>query len=269
MLRGSTKEAVRRLEEMKQATILRYLSNINLEKDSDLYDEMMVHFANGELNDYFSSSVLDALEEDDRENVCELANEFISLCFYMGESDYWSDSIDCVSNEDYELIALKIFDNYDFLLEVARDGKREALEQMKSFADKNGYTENSVLDLLRNTFNNDQLLKTVLVEMSNEDSLYDVFTTSQKAELCRFPEGTVFIYDDGEVALKNPLEVARALIATFDGEDYSDASLSEIKKMLAKLPADLVVEYISDDYIGEYGHYIKNEEISQKKKSMR
>lgn len=276
MLRGSVKDSVKRLEDMKQATILRYLSNINLDKEYDLYDEMMAHFVDGTLNDYFTSPVLDNLAEDDMEDVCSLANEYMSLCFYAGSSEYWADSIDGVSIDDYELITLKIFDNYDFLLEVARDGGKEVLEQMKTFQDKAAYTESSVIDLLRNSFTDDKLLKDVLIEMGHEDSSYSVFTDIQKAELCKFPEGTLFTYDDGKAILRNPLELLENLITDFNEVNYSEEdidyhsdNLSNLRKKVSKIPIESVIEYVSDEYVGEHGHYKDMDKITKNTGVMR
>ncbi len=269
MLRSNVKESVKRLEELKQATLLRYLNNINLENNSDLYNEIMVHFANGELDDYYSSPIIDDLSEEEKNDLYNLSHEFMSLCFYTGESEYWAKSIDCVPWDDYELIALKIFDNYDFLLEITRDGKRETLEQMKIFQTKSGYTKTSVIDLLRNSFSNDQLLKTILIEMSKKDSLYNVFTDKQKAELCRFPEGTLYT-SDGKI--KNPLEFALELKDEFDDKEekaYIDVSssaalFSELKKIFEKTPIELIIADVSDRYVSQYG-YFNGDEVRGKR----
>lgn len=277
MLKENVKESVKRLEDMKQATILRYLSKINLEKNYYLYDEMMVRFARGEIDDYFSSSILDNLDEDYKEDVCKLANDYRSLCFYAGEGEYWGDSVDDVPTDDYELIALKIFDNYDFLLEMARDGGGEVLDQITKFQKCVGYQESSTIEVLRNSFGDDQLLKSVLLEMSREESLYEVFTDVQKAELCRLPEGTIFTYEGGEANLRNPLELAVALKSFYDeveeeekdNDNISDDLFSQLKESLAKLPVELVISHASDDYVREHGHYSENEKSHQKGKSMR
>lgn len=275
MLKENVKESVKRLEDMKQATILRYLNSINLEKDYYLYDEMMVRFARGELADYFSSSILDELAEDHKEDVGNLADEYRNLCFYAGEGEYWADSVEGVPVDDYELIALKIFDNYDFLLEIARDGGKEVLDQIKKFQKCFGYQESSTIEVLRNSFGDDFLLKTVLLEMSKEENLYGVFTDVQKAELCRLPEGTLFTYEDGEAKLRNPVEIALTLKSFYsDSEnkkiDFDSENLfSQLRKEFSKLPIELVISDVSDDYVKEHGHYVENEKSNQKGKSMR
>lgn len=274
MLKGSVKEAVKRLEDMKQITILRYLSNINLERDKDLYDEMISHFAAGELEEYFSSPALESLTESEAREVRSLAANYLSLCFYEGDKEYWADSIDDVPSNDFELIVLKLFDNYDFLLEIARDGNEEVLQQMQSFQNCVGYGGGSVIELMRNSFNNDSLLKQILIAMSREDSLYSIFTNDQKAELCRFPAGTLYTYDNGEVVVNDPVDLAVELVNVFDdyrgkNVDYDAiAETNKFKRIMAKLPIELIVSSVSDAYVMEHG-MLGETMVNQKGKGMR
>lgn len=217
------KESTKRLEDLKQATLVNYLDDINLDDDRSLYDEMMHHFVEGDLDDEFSSSIFDDMEMDDKKSLQDLARKYMSLCFYDGDVENWSDSVETIPL-DYDLISLKLFDNYNFLLMIARDGGEAALKELKKFQKCAGYHENAVIDYLRNTFLSDTILRKVILDMTKKDSLYKVFTAEQRASLCRFPEGTLysFNWDDERIKFSSPLALALEINKRITGEEFED-----------------------------------------------
>lgn len=217
------KESTKRLEDLKQAILVNYLDEINLDDNKSLYDEMMHHLVNGDLDDEFSSSVYDGMEIDDKKELQDLVRKYISLCFYDGDVSNWVDSIEHVPL-DYDFIALKLLDNYNFLLEIARDGGEKALKELKKFQKCEGYHESSVIDYLRNTFLSDAILRKVILSMSKKDSLYKVFTDNQRASLCRFPEGTLYTFDweNRKVRFSSPLVLALNINKRISGEEFED-----------------------------------------------
>ncbi len=221
----NVKEATKRLEDLKQATLINYLDDINLDDDKSLYDEMMYHFVEGDLDDEFSSSVFVDMEIDDKKELQDLARKYISLCFYDGDVNNWSDSVEVIP-KDYELVSLRLFDNYNFLLEIARDGGEKALQELEKFQSCEGYHENAVIDYLRNTFLSDAILRKIILDLSNKDSVYKVFTEEQRASLCRFPEGTLYFFDlDNEVVkFSTPLMLALEINKRITGEEFEAVS---------------------------------------------
>lgn len=217
------KESTKRLEDLKQATLVNYLENIDLSDDRALYDEMMYHFVEGDLDDEFYSSIYDGLEIDDKKSLQDLTRKYISLCFYDGDVNNWVDSVENVPL-DYELIAMKLFDNYNFLLRIARDGGEDALKELKRFQKCEGYHENAAIDYLRNTFLSDTILRKIILEMTKKDSLYKVFTVEQRASLCRFPEGTLysFDFDNEKVKVSSPLSLALEINRRVNSEELKD-----------------------------------------------
>lgn len=257
----SVKESAKRLEELKKATLFKFLDEIDLDEDISLYDVMIKHFSNGELDDSFYSPVFKSLSDTDKKKLMSLAHEYLPLCFYQGDSEYWLDSIEGVSVNDFDLIALKLLDNFNFLLSVAKDGGRDALEQMKKFQNCEGYSESSVVEYLRNTFAADEILKAILIEMSKKDSLYNVFTDEQKASLCSFPEGTLYFFDGNSgVKFSSPIFLAVEINQRITGENMTveETSLEllfkDLVEALRKEPSfSEVVSDMSFDYASKYG----------------
>jgi len=257
----SVKESAKRLEEMKKATLLRFLDEIDLDDEISLYDAMIEHFTNGELDDCFYSPVLKGLSDTDKKKLMSLTHEYESLCFYQRSADYWLDSIEGVSINDFDLIALKLLDNYNFLLDIAKDGGKETLEQMKKFQDCDGYSDCSVVEYLRNTFAADEILKAVLIEMGKKDSLYNVFTDEQKANLCSFPEGTLYFFDGNSgIKFSSPILLALEIHQRITGDNLDNTDKSseflfkELAEALRKEPSfHEVVTDMSFDYANKYG----------------
>ena len=123
-------EGIKRLEKLKQETILRYTADIDYDQDLSLYDVMIEHFAKGDLDDAFDSSYLEGMSEQERKELFNLTREFVGLCFSKGDADYWLDSLEDTPVADYSLIAYSIFNSFDFLLGLAKEGGRDALEQL-------------------------------------------------------------------------------------------------------------------------------------------
>ena len=257
----SVKESTKRLEEMKKTTLLKFLDEIDFDDEISLYDVMIEHFTNGELDDSFYSPVFKGLADTDKKKLTSLAHEYLPLCFYQGNYEYWLDSVEGLSINDFDLIALKILDNYSFLLGIAKDGGKEALEQMRKFQDCDGYSDCSVVEYLRNTFASDEILRAVILEMSKEDSQYNVFTDEQKASLCSFPEGTLYFFDGNSgIKFSSPIFLALEINQRITGENLdskeksADILFKELADALRKEPSfNEVVTDMSFDYANKYG----------------
>lgn len=198
-------EGIKRLEKLKQETILRYTADIDYDQDLSLYDVMIEHFAKGDLDDAFDSSYLEGMSEQERKELFNLTREFVGLCFSKGDADYWLDSLEDTPVADYSLIAYSIFNSFDFLLGLAKEGGRDALEQLVALRACKELRDTALVTYLSNTFIDDNVLSKVLLEMSSKGSYYDIFTDEQKGILLNYPEGTLYAYGDDEIRITSPL----------------------------------------------------------------
>lgn len=185
-------ESAKRLEQMKQATILNCLADIDLDSDLDLYDTMIHIFTEGKIDDAFYSPMFKDMDMPLKRELLDKGKKYLPLCFFGGSPDYWVDSIEGSSFEDPDLICGKILDNYNFILEVIKDYGEDILELLNRIQKTKMFSSNVLIDYLRNVFDDDDLLKEVLLEMTKKDGDYSDFTDSQKAILFMYPEGILF-----------------------------------------------------------------------------
>ena len=209
------KVCVERLENLKQVTILDYLNEIDFDNKKSLYDVMMKHFFEGELDDVFIFSYLSNLEEKEKREIFELARKYQALCFYLGDFSYWADSIGGVYLSDYEFVSQKLLDHYDFLLGLIYDGGEQVLKMLMHFVETMS-KKGSVLDFLRNSFVNDEILKEIIIEMSREDGIYQRFSIEEKEVLCRYPEGVLYLENKDSIEKVSVEEIQNKIQQEFD-----------------------------------------------------
>ena len=210
-----------RLEILKQETILRNLKDINLDNPSDLYEKMIRNFFSGVLDEEFLSTSLEKVAEEQKKEIFALARKYRDLCFYKGDITYWKDSIGGIYLSDLDLVCMKIFDNFDFLLDLANEGGETVLKQLSLFQKGTMSEKGSVIDFLRSTFQNDKMLKSILIDMSKEHGPYYLFNNEQKEILCTYPEG--IIYKKGKTP---PKEIAKEICQVVKQE----LSMKELSK---------------------------------------
>jgi len=246
-------EATKRLEDMKQATLLNYLDDIDFNNNLSWFDEMMKHFYQGDLSQSYYSSLFEKMSKEEKEKLLNLTSEYISLCFTDGDVLKWRNSVENVVVDDYDLICLKIFDNFNFLIEVSKSGGREALDLLKSFQNYEGFSNGAVIESLRNTFVTDSVLISVLVRMAQKDSMYNLFTDQQKAVLCCYPEGTLYSYDDKDlVKITPPLTLIAGITSRVTGAEATDKdALKTAVKNISSFQD--VVSEMSIEYVRKYG----------------
>ena len=183
--------AVRRLSDLKDQAIVMSLETMDCEDKLALYDSIFNLFAHGELDNQLESYVFDGMSEDDRVKLIKLVGDHRGLVFYKGLGEYWLDSLEGYAVSDNEIITYSIFDNYDYLLDLGRRGGNRVLQQLEKFQNT-GYINSSVVEYLRRSNLDDEVLTSILLEMSREDSLYNIFTDEQKCVLLGNPYGNLF-----------------------------------------------------------------------------
>ena len=206
------KNAVNRLLNLQAAVIKKFNDSIKYDEDKDrgiiLSDAIFEHLVTGELNEDYQTEALNGLKAEEKNNLLNLVNQYKDIMFYEGDASCWRKSSE-KHIEDYTMIATDVLDNYDFVIELAKVGGVNALNLLRDMKDCDGYSEYSVVERLRNTFGNDELLQKVLLEMSKDNNLYNIFTTEEKAELLDYPLGTLYFYKDEKTAvISNPIQLA-------------------------------------------------------------
>ncbi len=245
---------VQRLERLKQATILNYLDSINLNHPMELYDTMMKHLLKGDFDFDFLSDSLLGIDEEEKQEIFQLVRRYKNLCFYMGDASYWADSIEGVYLTDLDLVCMKLLDNFDFLLGLARDGGEDALKLLSSFLTGDMSVNGSVVDYLRNSFINDTVLKEVIIEMAKEDGMYKGLSDIQKEVLCTFPEGTLYHIKGDKVQMINSDELVKKIQTSYFGSEIEDfKDLESLSKLLSN--EESFENVILDIYYLENGGY--------------
>jgi hypothetical protein len=227
--------SVKRLEHIKQETILKYLETVDLDSIMGFYDSMVDHVFNGDLDHEFLSKSLMGLDTEEKSEIFQLARRYKGLCFLMGDSAYWADSIDGVTLSDVDLVCMKLFDNYDFLLGLAKDGGEQTLKSFNAFNKGSFSTSGSVIDSLRTIFGDDDTLKDILIEMSKEDGKYQGLTNRQKEILCTYPEGVLFDRKKDKIQILPREEIIKRIQNVYFGTESEEFNTFE---KLGKLFAD-------------------------------
>ncbi len=240
--------AVNRLLDLQEAVIRMFNDSINYEDDEDrtiaLNDAIFEHLTTGELNDDYQTYALRGLNVEEKNRILNIVNSYKDIIFYDGDPTCWAESSERFI-EDFTMIATEVLDNYDFVIELAKVGGVNTLNFLRELKDQDGYSDYSVVERLRNTFGNDELLEKVLLEMTKDNNLYNIFTTSEKAELLDFPLGVLYFNKDEKTAIiSNPLVIAVELYnrANFDDKELTDDNAS---KLLSDITA-----YLRDNDFG-------------------
>ena len=246
--------AVRRLSDLKDQAIVMSLETMDCEDKLALYDSIFNLFAHGELDNQLESYAFDGMSEDDRVKLIRLVSDHRGLVFYKGQSEYWLDSLEGYAVSDNEIITYSIFDNYDYLLDLGRRGGNRVLQQLEMFQNT-GYINSSVVEYLRRSNLDDEVLSTILLDMSREDSLYNIFTDEQKCVLLGNPYGNLFTTSEAGVVVRSPIDIAVDLYKETYGKDISidkDNGLDVVRglrEFLLTADIDQSVSERSDDYV--------------------
>lgn len=183
----------KRLVRLLDATLLYHCEEITLLDDTSLYDAMFKYLEEGELDRVFLCPKLKDASKEERKKALDIARKHSYLCFYEGNRNFWEDSAEGYKPGFFsEFIAEEILDNYNFLVELAHEKGETAVEELTNFVSEEMAIESSVVDYLRNTFNNDNLLKVVLDTTSREDSIYGDLTPKRKRILYRYPKEVLY-----------------------------------------------------------------------------
>lgn len=267
------KRRIERVIKLLNETILRYTDIIDYDDELSQYDIMMRHFVNGDLDDVFLTDVTDDMNSLEKKELFKLVRQYYGLCFKNGSVDNWLESMEGMPIVDYVIVAEQILDSYDLLLGLAKNGGKDVLEQLSALSKSSEFGDAALIQYLRNTFITDELLSTILIDMSSEDSLYNMFTNEQKAILLNYPEGTLYSYDRDSLNITYPLLLAVRMYNDLEGgviDSIDDDNAMELVGNLKKYfsgEVDFLDEVIllSD----RYRDYFRKQNITLNNNSMK
>ncbi len=255
----TVKKNSERLETLRKLTLEKYLDEIeDLNNEMLLYDIMFHHLVVGDFSSDYEFPILSGSSKEEKKEILELMKKYGGLCFYNESADNWIDSIEALRTVDYELISARILDNYEFLMFVAKFGDEIALEELAKLKTIEGYNDSSVIEFLRNTFCNDEVLFKILLNMSSKNSLFKVFTDEQKGTLLKYPEGVLYFYDNNSIKMVSPLFLAME-ICNRQGDNVSIQDREDIERVCLDVTSKLreisrddfseVIMDLSDNYV--------------------
>lgn len=227
---------------LKDTTILRYTKDIDFNDDS-FYLILLEHLLNGDLDDVYTNSILDNLSLEDKNNVLFDARKFSHLIFVNGDYKKYDESIECPNTEEKDYLLIKILDNYDFLIRLIVFNKEIVLEIEKNKNDL-GYGYYSVIEKLRNNFNNDEVLIEAMSRLIKEDKDHILFNSENRVLLYSYPLGVMFIKQNDKYRVFSPIEIA-SIIYNFSSKEK--VSMEDINNN--PLMIDHISKYLNDNLI--------------------
>jgi len=233
------------LEFLKQKTILNNLASIDLDNKIDLYDKLMAEFAAGNLDSVFVSPALDGLSTEESKELLKQARKYIALIFSRGDIQRWLESVEGVTLGDYELVCMKILNNFNFLLQQLRSDRKHALDRLMNFREFGFGDESSVIERLRCGFYSSEALDKVLEELANNDGEYSRFSDEHMSILCTMPEGTLYTFDENKKpVLYNFIDIQQLIV--FKMEELEIDELTE--NYFKKAASEVFMDYSGDMY---------------------
>ncbi|MBR6949352.1 MAG: hypothetical protein IKH54_04115 [Bacilli bacterium] len=220
---------VHSLEKLKNTVITNYLSDIDIDNELDIYDKVVRHFFNGDLDNYYDNKLFDNVSYESKIDILNNVRKYNTLCFYNKDINNWLDSVDSIPIEDYNLITYQIVDNFDFLLRLYLYGGEDSLRLLDDYSNSNFANKDlcAVEDVKRN-FVTDEILFSTFKELSSNNSYYDVFTKNEKNALIRYAEGTMYFYDNDKIVINSPLALLLELYYRLNGETYDISNKNDI-----------------------------------------
>ncbi len=119
---------------------------------------------------------------------------------------------------------MRILDNFDFLLSIAKKGGEDVLKEIFKLQSTNYLNRKILIDYLRKIFNDDDLLQLFLLELTDNNGKYNPLSIPFKAILCLYPEEVIFSKKDGKCILLEPDNLIHRIneISNYSFHNFSD-----------------------------------------------
>lgn len=211
IVKGKIRDYNKKIDNLIQSVIVNYSQDIDFNNEIELYDRLIYLLTNGILNKEFDSDYLSKLDIDEEKKIFNIVRDYVPICFKDKYLYNWRKSCQDVISTDYRYICIRLIDNYDFLINLAVDGGENALRLLDNFSIYDVYRNYSVVEVLRNNYNSDDILKKIIIDMSSDNSKFNIFSLEQKALLCYYGPELLYSKRGDMVTFKAPSSIALEL----------------------------------------------------------
>ena len=245
---GKCRDYNKIIDNMIQSVIVNNSQDIDLNNQKDLFDRLIYLLIKGDLNNELNSEYISALSLEEKQHIFELVKQYSLLCLKNKNVHQWSDSCQGVISSDYRYISIRIVENYDFLINIIVNIGEQAVRLIDNFSIYNNYKTASVIEILRNRFEFDDILLKVLKDMCDDNSKYNTFTMEQKAILCFYAPHILYRNSDNVIYFKSPNSIALDLYRFVYGSEKKP-SLGDLKDGINNISNfdDIVFNYINNE----------------------
>lgn len=213
---------IQRLEKLKNEVLVKYLDDIDVDQEMDLYDKLIEHFTSGDLDDIYENSELKDMSIEDKKKVLEVIHKYQNVVFYDKNPEYWIDSIDGIPVTDYNLITYQLLDNFDLLIRLYLKAGEESLKILNDFDKYEGYERSlSTIETIKRSFVNDEVLIEVFSKLTD---FYDIFTDNEVRTLINYAEGTLYYYEDSDIKITNPLDLGKDIYSRMNTNPINESN---------------------------------------------
>lgn len=219
---------------LKDTVTLRFLDEIEFDDDDSLNLVLLKHLLNGELDDVYSNKYIDNLSEYEKKEILNKSRNYINLIFNNGNYKKYDESIDCPIDDDKDFLLYRLLDNYDFLLRLVIYN-RDILDELNKYIDSYDFSSYSVIENIRNSFNNDEILISSLSKFVKDDNLYKLFDDNQRNVLYEFPNGVMYDLVDGKYMPYSSLEIATNIYNYVSKDDITIEEVADNPQLLTQL----------------------------------
>ena len=207
-------DMVIRYFKLSDKVIINCCETIDVNSPVDISQAIISNLLNGNLDNDFYSKELDGVE--DKSSIHNLARKYHSLCFFQGNDKYWRDSVEGVTCQDLDTVVTKLLDNYNFLIKIAITNP-SIFTFLTEVQDRRIIKDSSVIDYLRNRYQNDDILLMVLGKMADKNSVFRDYSIDKRTILCSNP--SAIIRDN---KLMNDEYIKNKFDSNLSLEDFSD-----------------------------------------------
>lgn len=220
--------------QLKDAVTLRYLDEIDFNDDNSFNIVLLKHLLNGELDDVYSNRFIDNLSEFEKNEMLKISRDYSYLIFNSGDYRNYDESLDCPIDDDKDFLLYRLLDNFDFLIRLVVNN-RDILEELNKYKDSFDFNSYSVIETIRNNFNNDDILISSLGKFIKEDNLYKFFDYEQRNVLYEFPNGVMYGMINGKFMPYSSLEIATNIYNYVSDDDVTVEEMNNSPQLVSQL----------------------------------
>ena len=181
------------INNLKQDVILKYTPEIDYNDKDSLYEVLLRHLLNGDLNDSYENDLLIGIDKNERDTVINKTNKHRDLLLINGDISSYDESVDIYNVDDKDFVLRLVMDNYESLMNLVYYGE-DIIDEMDKIKDDYNY-KFSVIETLRNSFGSDKLLMKCMSRFIRENKLYNTFSEKQRVVIYNYPLGIMFEED--------------------------------------------------------------------------